>query len=328
MPADDLRLKRRDRTGLDSFDSSLANLAELLIALLEAAGAETVLEVGAEHGHLTRELLAWAAPRGARVRAIDPEPQPRLLELLGEHSPLELIRAPSLEALADSELADAIVLDGDHNHHTLSGELRLIGERRPGARLPLLFLHDTGWPLARRDSYHDPELIPAEHRQPLARDALLVPGEPGIAARGLPGGCVAAREGGPGNGVLTAAEDFVAGDESLRLALVPAFFGLGVIWHDDAAWATEVAAAIGPWDRNPVLARMEESRIDHLVAEFANAAESAELRARGAESERLLREMLESSAFRLAERISRLRHRGDPPLSRERLRRALGDSDG
>lgn len=328
MGTDNQRLDRRDRAGLDSFDSSLANLAELVLSLLEAAGARSVLEVGAEHGHLTRELLAWAAPRDARVAVIDPEPQPRLLELLERDPAPSLIRAPSLEALADCEPADAIVLDGDHNHFTLSGELRLISVRAPGAGLPLLLLHDTGWPLARRDSYHAPEQIPPEHRQPLARDALLAPGEPGVAEQGLPGGCVAAREGGAANGVLTAAEEFVAADESLRLALVPAFFGLGVIWHREAPWASAVAAAVEPWDRNPVLARMEDSRIDHLVAEFAHRADADELRARGAEGERLLRALLESSAFGLAERISRLRQRGEPAVSRERVRRALGEEAG
>ncbi len=323
------RPDRRERAGLDSFDSSLANLGELLVALLEAAGGSSVLEVGAEHGHLTTELLAWAAGGdGRRVVAIDPEAQPRLLELAAAAGPgFELIRARSLEALAEVELADAIVLDGDHNHHTLSGELRLIAERAPEARLPLLLLHDVGWPLARRDSYHAPEQIPAQHRQPLAREALLTPCEPGVAEHGLPAGCVAAREGGPANGVLTAAEDFVAADQGLRLAIVPAFFGLGVIWHRDAPWAQAVATAVGPWDRNPVLARLEQSRIDHLVAEFANAAAAADLRARGAERDRLLRAMLDSSAFALAERISRLRQGGEPVFSRERVRRALDDPD-
>ena len=327
MSSAEQRPGRRERAGLDSFDSSLANLSELLVALLDAAGSSSVLEVGAEHGHLTTELLAWAAAvDGRRVGAIDPEPQARLLEVAAAAgADLELIRAPSLDALGSCELADAIVLDGDHNHHTLSGELRLISQRAPGASLPLLLLHDLGWPLARRDSYHAPEQVPAAHRQPLAHDALLAPGEPGLAERGLPAGCVAAREGGPANGVLTAAENFVAGDEGLRLAIVPAFFGLGVIWHRDAPWAQALAAAVGPWDRNPVLARLEQSRIDHLVAEFANAAAAADLRARGEERDRLLRAMLDSSAFALAERISRLRQRGEPLFSRERVRRALGE---
>ena len=29
--------------------------------------------------------------------------------------------------------------------------------------------------------------------------------------------------------------------EGLRLAIVPAFFGFGLIWHEDAPWAGAVA---------------------------------------------------------------------------------------
>lgn len=331
MTAEEQRSTRRERAGLDSFDSSLANLAELLVELLDAVGADSVIEAGAEHGHLTTELLAWAAAGdGRRVTAIDPEPQPRLLEVAASAGPgFELIRAPSLVALRDCMLADAVILDGDHNHFTLISELRLIGERAPGAKLPLLLLHDIGWPLARRDSYHAPEQIPAAHRQPLARDVLLAPGEPGTVERGLPFDCVAERAGGPANGILTAAEDFVAEREGLRLAVVPSFFGLGEIWHRDAPWADAVAAAVAPWDRDPVLARLEESRIDHLVAEFAHAAETRALRSHGYERDQLLRAMLESGAFAWAERLSRLRQRGEPLFSRERVRRALNrDRDG
>ena len=129
-------------------------------------------------------------------------------------------------------------------------------------------LHDIGWPLARRDAYYAPERIPAEHRRPLARDTYLLPEEPGTATEGMPFACVAAREGGPRNGILTAVEDFLAGRPELEFAKVPAFFGFGVIWHPDAAWAADVALAVGPWDKNPVLERMEANRILHMVERY------------------------------------------------------------
>ena len=61
-----------------------------------------------------------------------------------------------------------MIIDGDHNYFTVREELRLIGERAPGAELPLLLFHDVGWPHARRDDYHDADAIPAEHRHPVA----------------------------------------------------------------------------------------------------------------------------------------------------------------
>ena len=35
------------------------------------------------------------------------------------------------------------MIDGDHNYFTVREELRLIGERAPGAELPLLLFHDV-----------------------------------------------------------------------------------------------------------------------------------------------------------------------------------------
>ena len=48
----------RDRSGY-----SLANNRELLFGCFEAAAATSVVEIGAEYGAFTRELLAWARGR-------------------------------------------------------------------------------------------------------------------------------------------------------------------------------------------------------------------------------------------------------------------------
>ena len=177
-------------------------------------------------------------------------------------------QATSHEALPTLPDCDAIIIDGDHNYFTLSEELRLIDERSPGAAMPLLLLHDIAWPLARRDAYYVPERIPAEQRQPLARDTYLAPEEPGTLEEGMPFACVAAREGGPRNGILTAVEDFLAERADLRFARVPAFFGFGVIWHSEAPWASAVAEAVAPWDGNPVLERLEANRVRHMVERY------------------------------------------------------------
>ena len=42
----------------------------------------------------------------------------------------------------------------------------MIGERAPGAELPLLLFHDVCWPHGRRDDYFAPEPIPERYRQP------------------------------------------------------------------------------------------------------------------------------------------------------------------
>jgi hypothetical protein len=304
--------------------ASLANLAELLLPCLDAVGARSVVEVGAYAGDLTGLLLAWAQPSGARVWAIDPDPQPELMNLAEERSELELVRAPSHEGLREIPVPDAVVLDGDHNHHTVSEELRLV-EERSEERLPLVLLHDVCWPHARRDAYFAPDQIPEEHRQPMVEGAGLFPGEVGIYPGGLPYHWAAEREGGERNGVLTAVEDFVEGRDKLRLAVVPAFFGLGVVWHREAPWAGAVEEILAPWDRNPLLERLEANRVFHLASTHAQMVRAAQLSRRNARLEEVLREMLRSRAFTLAEQLSRVHQRGEPAFSREMVRKALSD---
>ena len=117
------------RTDPDEAGYSLGNFYEIWGACFDAAGVESVIEVGAERGRLTQELLRWAEPSGARVIAIEPAPVSDLIELIEEHPELEVVEEMSLDALGHLPIADAVVLDGDHNYYTLINELRLIAER-------------------------------------------------------------------------------------------------------------------------------------------------------------------------------------------------------
>jgi Methyltransferase domain len=244
---------------------SLANLAEILLGCLNMRGAKSVVEIGAYAGDLTRVLLDWAAGAGASVVAIDPTPHERLIELSKVQSELELVREPSHEALGRIELPDAVIVDGDHNYYTVSEELRLIDQRAAGAELPLLMLHDVGWPHGRRDAYWNPEGIPDEGRQPTLQRPFIFPGEPGVVDTGMPMYAAAKREGGPRNGVLTALEDYLNRRDDLQAAMLPPFFGLAVVWPRDAPWAQALAEFLKPWDRNPVLVRLEANRVYHLA---------------------------------------------------------------
>ncbi len=315
---------------VDRLGVSLANLAELMLGCLDAAQARSVAEVGAYAGDLTGLLLAWAARSGARVLAIDPSPQDELEGLARERSELELLRETSLDALARIDLPDAVIIDGDHNYYTVTHELALLGERTDGPELPLLLFHDVAWPHARRDDYFDPELVPAGWRQPTAHNASIFPGVAGTRDGGIPYHWPAAREGGPRNGVLTAVEDFVESDGGLALAVVPAFFGFGAVWHRDAPYADAVEELLAPWLDNAVVARMEANRVFHLASAHGMKVQRALQSERDAAVEEVLRRLLSSSAFALAERLSRLRDRvgiarGETVVSKDELRRALAD---
>jgi Methyltransferase domain len=310
--------------------ASLINDGEVITSCLDAARPRSVVEIGAYAGDLTRFLLTWAERSGARVLAVDPSPQDELVALAKEHPEVELVQETSHQALQHLSRADAYVVDGDHNYYTVSEELRLIVETTGEELLPLLMFHDVGWPHGRRDDYFDPELIPDEFRQPTVEGGGLFPGANEPRGGGLPYKFPAAREGGPRNGVLTAVEDFVSSHSGLRLAILPAFFGLGVVWHEDAQYSDQLGELLGPLDRNPILERLEANRTFHLASVHQQMTEVTAARDRLRRQEELLRRMLRSSAFGIADRLSRLRHRAgiapaDAAVSREEILKALSE---
>ena len=311
--------------------TSLLYNAEFVLTCLDAVQAGSVCEVGGFRGELTELLARRADAEGGRVTVVDTVPHPELVELAAGHERVELLRTDSHAALAEIPLADAIVLDGDHNYYTVSEELRIITERATGEdrQFPLVLLHDVGWPHARRDDYYVPERIPAEHRQPLA-EAGLFPGQPGTVHGGIPCDNPAAQEGGPRNGVLTAVEDFLATHNSLRLVVVPTFYGLGVVWDESDPHAAEVQGRLAPWDRNPLLQRMEDNRLLHLANThvlFIAAEEAREqvvVRDRKLQRQtELLARMHGSRVFWAVQLLLRLRH-GRAVVSPRQMRRAIG----
>jgi hypothetical protein len=206
---------------------------QVIRPLLEAARPEIVVEVGAGAGAHTRRLAKFCRGRGIRLHAIDPAPRFEPAELGDEAEGFVFHRARSVEVLADLEPVDVALIDGDHNWYTVNRELRLLqgGARSAGCATPLVVCHDVGWPYGRRDSYYDPDAIPAEHRQPWER-AGIVPGKSALVADGGLNAkfANADHEGGPRNGVLTAIEDFVDGaGEPFELTVLPELHGLAIL---------------------------------------------------------------------------------------------------
>jgi hypothetical protein len=301
---------------------SMGNLAEIVIPCLEAAAPRSLIEIGAYAGDVTRLLVDWSQNSETRVSSIDPDPQEALVTLAEANPQLELVRQTSLEALPDLPPADAYVIDGDHNYYTVSEELRLIAERTADS-MPLLICHDVCWPHARRDSYFALDQIPEEHRQPTVEGGYVFPGIKGLLDGGLIYRWPAREEGGPRNGVLTAVEDVLAERDELRFALVPAFFGLGVAWARKAPYSDALEAILAPWDRNPLLERLEANRVLHLAAWQREGARTAWCQEQSARKDALLRKLLQSGTFALAVTLSRLRQRGAPAFSKGEIRGLL-----
>lgn len=244
---------------------SLAEFRELILACLRASGARSVVEIGSEEGRFTRELLAWAEDSDALVYCVDPAPAPALVDVAAGSPRLKLVLQRSLDALDHLEPCDAYLVDGDHNYYTVHRELRAIASsahRRAG--YPLVFLHDVGWPAGRRDMYYSPEAIPPDARHQHAYDKGTVPWRSDLVEGGFRGEgrfAWALADGGPGNGVLAAVEDFLGDRPDLGFLTVPCIFGLGVLYDRAAPYADEVAAVVGRYDGDVLLRRLEENRL-------------------------------------------------------------------
>jgi hypothetical protein len=242
---------------------SLSEHRDLIFALFEAAAPSSVVEIGSEAGGMTREMCAWVSESGGArsFTAVEPFPVVEVRSLAASVEGFTLVEGRSPETLSSVPPADAYLIDGDHNYWTVSRELEAV---YADGRAPLAVLHDVGWPCARRDQYYAPERIPESERQSYTYEGGIAPGNPGVDRHGFRGAgvfAVAEQEGGPRNGVLTAVEDFVAETDGLTFRLVPCVFGLGFLYAASAPWAEALDAHLAPYDRSPLLERLEDNRI-------------------------------------------------------------------
>jgi hypothetical protein len=205
----------------------------VIAPVLEASGARRVVEIGALRGETTVKIVNDLGPEG-ELHVIDPVPQfdpteheRRFPGRYIFHRDLSHNVLPGLPAM------DVALIDGDHNWYTVFNELRMLAETADaaGAPLPVLVMHDVGWPYGRRDLYYEPDRIPEEYRQPYAQRGIKR-GESELLERGgfNPLMHNALTEGGPRNGVMTALDDFVAERErELRIVVLPLYHGLAVV---------------------------------------------------------------------------------------------------
>jgi cephalosporin hydroxylase/GT2 family glycosyltransferase len=247
---------------------------DVVAPVIDALGARRVIEIGALRGENTTRMLERLGPE-CELHVIDPEPQFDPAEheraFPGRY---HFHRGTSHDVLPGLPPADAVLVDGDHNWYTVYHELRMLADtaRRAGVHLPVLVLHDVGWPYGRRDLYYEPERIPVEFRHEYLR-AGMRPGESMLVwFGGLNRHMANARyEGGPRNGVMTAVDDFVAEHpEPLRVVVLPIFFGLGIVAEEAVLDAhPQLAACLddleSPEGTRALLELGERIRIDEAI---------------------------------------------------------------
>jgi len=229
--------------------------------LFEIIKPSRIVEIGADYGDNTQNLLAWCSRSGARAYIIDPFPKfdPDAYKI--QYGDVFVFyRGMSLSALPLIDRMDAVLIDGDHNWYTVYHELKLIekacladGSKVPRTpegsisggsmahglpeepdhgRFPLVFIHDVAWPYARRDMYYDPETIPEAWRMAYARKGIDPDSIDLVEEGGLnPHLCNARYAHNIRNGVLTAVEDFMRESSvPLELVTIPVFHGLGILF--------------------------------------------------------------------------------------------------
>ena len=249
-------------------------LWERVIApLMDVVGPKRVVEIGALRGETTTLMLDRLGP-DCELHVIDPVPQ---------FDPAEHERrfpgryvfhhGISHDVLPTLGPVDVALVDGDHNWFTVYHELQMLAStaREGGMALPVLILHDVGWPYGRRDLYYEPSRIPEEYRQPFRR-AGMRPGRSELVPGGMNADLANAdHEGGPRNGVLTGLEDFVAQhDQPIRVVVLGPYFGLAIAVERASLDANPaLRALLDRWESEEgarELVRLGESiRIDEAI---------------------------------------------------------------
>ena len=202
-----------------------------ILRLVEAASPGRILASGTESGDHTDILLQYCRRAGCRLDVADTPADPQRAALLAQYAdccgfhPLSGLQAIPLLAACD-----VVLLDTDPNWFTIYRSLQLLFARagESGMAPPLVLLRGVGWPFGRRDMYRQPGMIMERH--PYARRGMM-PGQSALADGGVSGTTFnALHEGGPRNGVLTAAEDFVAAwPQPIRLHNLPFVGGLAIL---------------------------------------------------------------------------------------------------
>ncbi len=242
--------------------------------VIKAARARRVVEIGALRGETTVLMLDALAP-DSEIHVIDPvpafDPSEHEQRFPGRY---HFHRDLSLNVLSTLAPVDVALIDGDHNWYTVYHELQQLATvaRAAGAPLPVMILHDVGWPYGRRDLYYAPEQIPEEFRQPYAQQGMRKDRKKLLPRGGLnPTMFNAVVEGGPRNGVMTALDDFVAEhDRPIRRVDIPIYFGLSIIAETDVLAVKPELAAILDWLEGPegaqqLLHLSEDTRLDAMV---------------------------------------------------------------
>ncbi|MBY3150865.1 hypothetical protein HFO56_00280 [Rhizobium laguerreae] len=256
------RLRYRENGA--AFMHSLSNVKEFILKLVVTAGVRSVCEIGSEGGLLSQELhRRYKEGLIDRLTIVDPVPS-KDVAALADDTGCSVERRLSLDALEGMPAHDLYIVDGDHNYHTVTHELRAIFRHESA----IVVMHDIGWPCATRDMYYNPETVPADARHSLTFDGAMDPAKDEIVASGLDSHgyyAVSLHDGGVRNGVFTALKD-VSTEFDLEFDSLPALLGVGVVRRASHPSTAAIRDLFPSAEIDALLWRLEENRLSNWVA--------------------------------------------------------------
>ena len=201
---------------------------DMIKPIFEKFNVKNVVEIGADYGDNTLNIINYVHKNKGFLHSIDPLPNYDYKELQNKYpSFFKQYLDLSLNTLKNLDGIDAVLLDGDHNWYTVFNELKIIDSYN---NFPITILHDVYWPYGRRDLYYNPDTIPEKYRKPYSKKGILL-GESHLNDIGINTTFNNVNfEGGEKNGVLTAIEDFIEySKRDLAFYSFDLFNGIGIL---------------------------------------------------------------------------------------------------
>lgn len=270
---------------------------------LDALGATRIVEIGSEYGITTKLLSDYAADQGSIVESIDPVPRFNVQQWQQRYGgKLHCHEGLSIDVIPRLPPFNAALIDGDHNWYTVYHELKAI-EAHAAAHgtMPIVFLHDIGWPYGLRDMYYDASRIPEEFRLPHRTTGIDDKGQ--LSDEGFNAHFDhALHEGGPRNGVKTAVMDFLKEHGDWDEHFLDAFHGLAILMPKKLkesnehmqTWINRLALSDA---MKSLVTSLEDERVKLLIEHFDKMISR----------EKTLRSLRESEA-RSHERLEHMQH--------------------
>lgn len=240
--------------------------SNIIHPIIKSINANYIIEIGSDTGINTQNILEYCLEYDTHMAAIDPFPKFDVDEFKAKYGDkFEIYNELSLSRLPLLKDYDVILLDGDHNWYTVYNELKIIEKSFKNKKFPVVFLHDVGWPYARRDLYYNPENIPEAYRQPYKKLGMY-PGQTGLKKQGGLNTHLynSIYENNPKNGILTAIEDFTfESDLEFSFKVINGFHGLCILFSVDDELENIIDNVIESAD---LLDNLEEERVKLTIA--------------------------------------------------------------